>query len=315
MSSLHLASRALSVLLVLTATAAVESVGEEAPPAPTMGEVLAKSEPADWRALDPAQSLYLELPGGRVVIALAPEFAPRHAANIKSLVEERFFDGLAVVRSQENYVVQWGDPAEKPEDRRPMRKARSSLPPEFDSALDKDLPFTYLEDPDSYAPRVGFAHGLPAAVDPEKGRLWLAHCYGMVGVGRDLAPDSGSGAELYVVIGHSPRHLDRNVTLVGRVVEGMEHLSTLPRGTGNLGFYEDPKEHVAIRSIRLGSELPESERARLELLRTDTAAFRALIASRRSRSESWFVEPTGRIGLCNVPLPVRPTKTGSASGD
>ena len=63
---------------------------------------------------------------------------------------------------------------------------------------------------------------------------------------------------------------------------------------------------MPIVSVRLGSELPEPQRAQLELLRTDTQTFRDLIAVRRVRTESWFVEPTGRIGLCNVPLPVRP---------
>ena len=109
-----------------------------------------------------------------------------------------------------------------------------------------------------------------------------------------------------MVTGHSPRHLDRNVTLAGRVVEGMEHLTTLPRGTGNLGFYEDPSEYVPIESIRLGSDLPEAERAHLEILRTDTRTFHDLVKARRSRLDPWFVEPTGRISLCNVPIPVRP---------
>jgi peptidylprolyl isomerase len=281
------------------------ALAEEAPP-PTMNSVLAASTESDWVALDPAETLYLELPQGRVVMVLAPEFAPRHVANIKALVAERFFDGLAVTRSQENYVVQWGDPAGEGEERRAIRKAKSSLAPEFDGALDPELPVTLLDDPDAYAPAVGFSHGFPVAFDPEAKRIWLAHCYGMLGVGRDVAPDSGSGAELYVVIGHSPRHLDRNVTLVGRVVDGMEHLSTLPRGTGPLGFYEDESEHVPITSIRLGSELPEGERVELEVMRTDTETFENLIAARRTRTESWFVEPTGRVGLCNVPLPVRP---------
>ena len=135
--------------------------------------------------------------------------------------------------------------------------------------------------------------------------MWLTHCYGMVGVGRDVALDSGNGGELYVVIGHAPRHLDLNVTLVGRVVQGIEVLSTLPRGTGPLGFYEDPEQFVEIESMRLGSDIPEAEWQDLEILRTDTPTFEALIESRRNRHESWFASPTGRIGLCNVPLPVR----------
>ena len=72
---------------------------------------------------------------------------------------------------------------------------------------------------------VGFVDGFPVALDPGLGRAWLVHCYGMVGAGRDNDVDSGGGAELYAVIGQAPRHLDRNVTLLGRVVSGMELLS------------------------------------------------------------------------------------------
>ncbi len=292
-------------MLIVGLLAAVVAKSEEAQPPLTMGSVLEASEASDWRAIDPSLTLYLQIAGGRIVMELAPDFAPRHVENIQKLVRERFFDGLAITRSQENYVVQWGDPAAEGEARRPIRTAESALEPEFDLALAGSGLLTRLDDPDAYASDVGFAHGLPVGVDNATQRMWPAHCYGMLGVGRDVSPSSGSGAELYVVIGHSPRHLDRNVTLVGRVVQGMEHLSTLPRGTGGLGFYEDPGEHVAIESIRLGSELPKSERAQLETLRTDTQTFRDLIAARRTRTESWFAHSTGRIGLCNVPLPVR----------
>ena len=127
----------------------------------------------------------------------------------------------------------------------------------------------------------------------------------MLGVGRGNAEDSGSGAELYVVTGHAPRHLDRNVTLAGRVVHGIEHLSSLPRGTGPLGFYEEESQYVPIRRIRLGSDLAEDEQLRLELLQTNTATFEQLVDARRYRREAWFADPTGRIGLCHVPLPVR----------
>jgi peptidylprolyl isomerase len=162
---------------------------------------------------------------------------------------------------------------------------------------------TRLQDPDSYAREVGFAGGFPVA--GQYGRTWLAHCYGMIGAGRGDTADSGSGAELYVVIGQAPRHLDRNVTLVGRVLQGMEILSVMPRGTGPLGFYEAPTERTIIRSVRLGSDLPEDERVNLETLRTDSDTFRDVIDSRRTRRESWFLQPTGRINVCNVPLPVR----------
>ena len=133
----------------------------------------------------------------------------------------------------------------------------------------------------------------------------MAHCYGMVGAGRADPPESGPGSELYAVIGQSPRHLDRNVALVGRVVQGIELLSSLPRGTGTIGFYTEPSQYIPIGSIRLAADLPGPERIPLEVLRTESATFRQVIASRRTRRESWFVEPTGKINVCNVPLPVR----------
>ncbi len=215
---------------------------------------------------------------------------------------------------QDNYVAQWADPnAEKPELARKIQHAHKTLPAEFDRALNPKLPFTQLPDRDVYAPEVGFSGGFPVARDPHTGKMWLVHCYGMVGAGRDNAPDSGGGTELYVVIGHAPRHLDRNVTLLGRVVQGMELLSGLPRGTGALGFYEKPEQNVPIKSIRVAADVPKQERSDVEILRTDTATFRNLIEARRNRREDWFQVQAGHIEIGNVPVPMR-IMTPSASG-
>ncbi len=276
------------------------------PKGPVMAEVLAAAKPGDWRALDPENTLYMDLASGRVIIELAPAFAPQHVANVKALAREKYYDGLAVVRVQDNYVVQWADPnAEKPELARKIQHAHKNLPAEFERALDPALPFTPLPDADVYAAEVGFSDGFPVARDPHSGRMWLVHCYGMVGAGRDNAPDSGGGTELYAVIGHAPRQLDRNVTLLGRVVQGIELLSALPRGTGAMGFYEKPEQHVPIKSIRVAADVPEAERTPLEILRTDTETFRQLIESRRNRREEWFQFAAGRIEIGNVPVPMR----------
>jgi peptidylprolyl isomerase len=266
-----------------------------------MAAVLAASSPADWRPLDPDNTLYVELPGGRVVIEMTPRFAPLHVANIKTLARARYFDGLAIIRVQDNYVVQWGDP----ENRHPLPPGIGRVEPEFDAATPAQMPFTRLPDGDVYAPEVGFSDGFPAARSPTLHRTWLAHCYGMVGVGRDLDVRSGSGAELYVVIGHAPRHLDRNVALVGRVVKGMELLSGLPRGGAEMGFYAKTEATVPIKSIRVAADVPAAQRSNLEVIRTDSAAFTALIESRRNRPEDFFQVPAGHIELCNVPLAVR----------
>jgi peptidylprolyl isomerase len=271
---------------------------------PTMAAVLAAAKSTDWRPLALEDTLYLELPIGRVVIELAPAFAPRHVENIKALVREGYFDGLAILRSQDNYVVQWGDPnAEQKDRQRPIRKAQRTLKAEF--TVPAGMPFTPLPDPDGYAPEVGFSNGFPVGRDRKTGRAWLAHCYGMVGAGRDNDPDSGGGTELYAVIGHAPRHLDRNVTLLGRVVQGIELLSTLPRGTAALGFYEKSEQRLPIRQVRLAVDVPERERTTLEILRTDTPTFAALVEARRNRREEWFRYAAGYIELCNVPLVVR----------
>ncbi|HZF25832.1 MAG TPA: peptidylprolyl isomerase [Steroidobacteraceae bacterium] len=268
---------------------------------PTLADVLAASTASDWRGLDPENTLYLELATGRVVIELAPAFAPNHVVNIKALVREHYFDGLAIVRSQDNYVVQWADA----DSNRPIGNARKTLPAEF-TVTRPDIPFTRLPDADGYAPQVGFSNGFCAARDPKSGAAWLAHCYGMVGAGRDNDINSGGGTELYVVIGNAPRHLDRNVTLVGRVLQGMELLSTLPRGSLPMGYYEKPEQRVAIKSIRVAADVPAGERSALQVIRTDTKTFTDLVESRRNRREEWFHVAAGYVELCNVPLVVRP---------
>jgi len=275
-----------------------------------MQEVLAASSPADWRPLDPDNTLYVELPRGRVVIELAPGFAPLHVANIKALTRARYFDGLSILRVQDNYVAQWGDP----DNRHPLPPGMDKTAPEFDSPLPAPIPFTRLPDGDVYAPEVGFSDGFPTARAPALHRTWLAHCYAMVGVGRDLDVQSGSGAELYVVIGHAPRHLDRNVALVGRVMKGMELLSSLPRGSGDLGFYTKSEAPTPIKSIRIAADLPESQRSPLEVIRTGSPTFVALIESRRNRPEDFFKVQAGHIDVCNVPIAVRERQPAARNG-
>jgi peptidylprolyl isomerase len=258
------------------------------------------SHDADWRTLDPDNTLYMELPSGRVVIELAPQFAPKHVENIRALVRARYFDEQRIIRAQDNFVVQWGDASIA----RPLGEAKATLPGEFTrSAI--GLPFTPLPDKDTYAPQTGFSDGFPAARESARGQAWAVHCYGAIGVGRDTSADSGGGAELYAVIGHAPRQLDRNVTIVGRVVHGMELLSALPRGTGEAGFYERPEEYTVIKSVRLASELPESKRWILQALRTDSKEFLEHVESRRNRRDEWYKVRANAIDVCNVPLPVR----------
>jgi peptidylprolyl isomerase len=294
-----------NLVLFLQFAIAGETQKEKSMAPLTMANVMASAQDSDWRTPSPENVLYVELRGGRVIIELAPEFAPQHVANVKALAREKYWDGLKVVRVQDNYVVQWADPkAENPQKKKKIKAAKETLAPEFDQAILSEV-FTALPDRDVYSPEVGFVNGFPAAKDIQSKKMWLAHCYGAVGAGRNNSIDSGGGSELYVVIGHAPRHLDRNVTLIGRVIQGMELLSSLKRGTGPLGFYEKPNEQVPLLKIRIAADVPEKQRTEFQVLRTDSETFKNLIKSRRHRKEEWFHEPTGKIDLCNVPIPVR----------
>lgn len=269
-------------------------------------EIIDAAPASAWRTPDPSNLLYMELAGGRAIIELAPGFAPEHVANIKALAKGDFWNGLSVYRVQDNFVSQFGDPDADDENKRKAYPAgaKDKLPAEFTRDA-KNVAFDRLPDVDGWAPESGFADGFPVARDPKTGRMWMTHCYGMVGAGRSNPPDSSIGAELYVVIGQAPRALDRQLTAVGRVVQGMELLSSFPRGPAPMGFYEDASKRTTIRSITLASDVPEAQRTPIQLLRTDSAAFRDATEARRNRVDDFYTIPAGHIDLCLVPLPSR----------
>src|ERR1700712_1500407 len=62
------------------------------------------------RALDPQNTLYMDLPYGRVVIELRPDLAPKHVARIKELVRQHFYDGTPFHRVIDGFMAQTGDP-------------------------------------------------------------------------------------------------------------------------------------------------------------------------------------------------------------
>ena len=301
----RLALAALALLAAGSAGAAPAKPEKELPPKPSLAEVLKASKPGDWRALDPDNTLYMDLPTGRVVIELAPSFAPATAANIRALVREKYFDDLFIIRSQDGFVVQWGDPDE--ENPKPF-KAAKTVKAEFTAPIKSAGSFTRLKDGDVYAPQVGHVEGFPAARDPASGQTWLVHCPAMIGVARDTGSDTGNGSQLYVVTGHAPRHLDRNITVVGRVVQGMPLLSVQPRGTGAAGFYEKPEQRMPLKLVRMAADVPEAERSRLEVMRTDSATYQAVVEAQRNRGGPWTKVAAGRIDLCNAPIPVREQK-------
>ena len=307
---MRLTTAAACCLVLATSVSCVPQRPERWRPVPVQGakepsEVIAQSTPADWMPIRDEDLLVMDLADrSRIIIQLAPDFAPVHVANIRAFARGGWWNDATIYRVQDNYVVQWGNgDAEVP---LPAGVVRTP-PAEYDRDYGLAGPVRPHLAPDSYAPYVGYWNGWPVAWDDREGRAWLPHCYATVGVGRDLAPDTGTGGELYAVIGHAPRHLDRNIANVGRVIEGMGALAARPRGTGNLGFYEAERGErpIPIRSIRIASDMPEAERPRFETMSTDSEAFGRYLTGRANRGGTFFNRPAGGVDICNAPVPVR----------
>lgn len=335
-------------LLLAATLLAAPALAAQPAAAPSPGEIVAAADAKDWVAIPQEDLLVMDLApradGGarRVIIQLVPEpFSRPWVANIRTLAKARWWDGLAIVRAQDNYVVQWGDPdGEDKGKAKPLPELKPTAEAEYISPATAlttqawtnlgraplDEVFAPIRSTttgeqsfniaDPFASAYAFVGGFPAALGRTASPLgskgsfaaasaWPIHCYGAVGVARGLSPDAGTGAELYTVMGHAPRHLDRNIAVVGRVIEGIEHLSTLPRGTEALGFYATPAERTPIASIRLVSELPEAEQPKLEYLSTESDTFARYAHARANREDDFFIAPAGGADVCNIPVPVR----------
>ena len=335
------ATFAAPLALTLSAPVFAQNAEEEAAPSPN--EIVDAAPADDWIPI-PAEDLLVmtlapdaEGNARKVIIQLMPApFSQGWTKNIRTLARAGWYDDITVNRVQDNYVVQWGDPnydnpeAEGvakplPEGLQVMEESEYDISPfnplieeklaeQFDKRIEnrlngtshyEDLESSMMHDP--YARQNMLAEGWPIALDHNDVSAWPVHCYGMVGVGRNYSPDTGSGAELYTVIGHAPRHLDRNIALVGRVIEGMEHLSSLPRGSGALGFYTEGEagKRTPIMSVRVASDLPEAEQPAFEYLSTEGETFARYADARANRRDPFFIVPAGGADICNIPVPIR----------
>ena len=264
---------------------------------------MAKAPASAWRTIPAEDLLVIDYEGGgRTIVQLAPAFAPVHVANIRALAGAGYWKNASVYRVQDNYVAQWGTN----DDKAALPAGVVKRPPAEYTRPARGLairPFAYA---DSYAWKVGHAQGWPVALYRD-GTASLTHCYGIVGVGRDLAPDTGMGGELYAVIGHAPRPLDRNIAIVGRVIEGIENLSALPRGTETLGFYKEGTVAKRIAGVALASALPPSERPSFQYMTETSPSFASYIQVRANRKDDFYQVPAGGLDICNAPVPVRRT--------
>ena len=324
--------------VVVLAFFAAPAFAQDKAPAmyPSPGEIVESASVSEWVSIAPSDILVMELApdaNGKarsvIIQLMPPPFSQGWVGNIRKLAAAHWGDakaeetdakplpeGLAVIpeteyvsdannlaagSSQQFVIAQAGNAVEKAVQ---MAAEAKYIAEHIGVPNHSDIFQEYIGPKvDGYSEYAGFANGWPFASDFKN--IWPVHCYGAVGVGRGFSPDTGSGAELYTVIGHAPRHLDRNIAVVGRVMEGMEYLSSLPRGTGPLGFYETEEERVPIRSIRLASALPKNQRPQFEYLSTDSETFARYADARANRRDPFFIKPADGADICNIPVPIR----------
>lgn len=287
----------ISIVAALAALTAAPAFADALEGKASPSEILAAASDADWRTLDQENLLYIELERGTVIVDLSPQLAQGHVAQIKALAREGFYDGLSFYRVIDGFVAQGGDVFEK----REVKTAKKTLKAEFDEPLTKAIDFDAVADKDGYAAKAGFVASLPAGSDGES--IWHLHCTGAMAMARGNEKDS-AGTEFYITL-QPQRYLDRNLTVFGRVVEGMQFLQALRRVTPAEKEGDDLGE--TILSIRVGADLPKKEQRPLQILRSGTKIFRQYVESRRNRPEAFFYYRPNHVDICAIPVPVRAT--------
>ncbi len=269
----------------------------------TPSSIIAAAIKNDWRDLDGENTLYLNLTRGTVVIELLPDLAPNHVSNTKSLIRQGIFDGSQFYRVLDGFVAQGGPEIESADDRQPLTEGAYSIAQEL--TYQGPLPEQYIafDWSDPYADETGFIKGFAVGRDAGSKELWQLHCYGALGMGRTNDLNSG-GTELYIVNGPAQRYLDRNVTVFGRVVAGMEHIQALKRSAG-LNGPVDLTGYNIIESIQVAADMADTELIDIQIMKTESVTFKKLLAARKNRAGEWFVHQHNYISACGVPVPVR----------
>lgn len=260
-------------------------------------EILTATTAEDWRTIPPEETLVIELERGKVTVALSPALAPKHVEQVKKLAREGFYDGLSFYRVIDGFVAQGGDPFGE----KKIRKAKKKMKAEFEQTLREGASFASLPDADGFAPEVGFIAGLPTGYDNKTGTYWHLHCAGAFAFGREDGRDTAS-TEFYIAL-QPQRYLDRNMSVFGRVIDGMEHLQMLRRVNPPESKDADIGEKIV--SFRVAADIPEAERETWEILDSARPAFAEYAEARRNRPEAFFHFRASHLDVCQMPVPVR----------
>lgn len=291
----------LALGVFLSATVAFAADGPPPPP------------PEAWRTVAAENLVLIDTKYGQIAVELAPTFAPRHVERLRALIRAHFYDGLAFYRVIDGFVAQGGigegtaSTKDHPDAAKDLAKTWPPLKAEFDRDFAPAPVFTPLGNADLLADEVGFEDGFPVGRAPAEKKEWLIHCPGTFAFARDNEPDTAS-TEFYIVIGHAPRRLDRDLTAFGRVLSGQQYLQKLERGDPEVdsGVIADVAKRDLILSMRLASDVPAAERPVFQVLRTESKSFADAVEARRHpTSPFYFRKPPPVLDICGVPVPVK----------
>lgn len=253
----------------------------------------------DFRSPDPANILVMDTSEGRIVIELAPHFAPKHVAQVKRLVADGFYNDKSFYRVIEGFVAQGGYENDE------LNKT-PALAIEADFSM-QGVAYTAVQENDLFAPFTAFSQGFAMAMNADKSRGWLTHCPGVVALARGNEPDTGT-SDFYIVIGQAPRYLDRIMTVFGRVIDGMDVVQRIRRGkSSENGIIKERAQRTLIERVQLMASMAKAERPTLELERTHGEAFEKKLQSRKHRQHPFFFKkPPPVLDVCQIPLSTRP---------
>ncbi len=160
--------------------------------------------------------MILKLKDGNVKIELFPDIAPKHVERIKTLANEGKYDNVVFHRVIEGFMAQTGDVqfGNSSSDKFDLGRAGTG-----GSSL-ADLPAEFSDIPH------------------EKGVLSMAR-----------SSDPNSGNSQFFICFESAPHLDRNYTVFGKVVEGIEFVDMIKRGEGSSGAVSNPDKIISFKSL------------------------------------------------------------------
>lgn len=247
----------------------------------------------EWRPVDPERLFIFDTNKGRILIEAFPEVAPNHVAHFQAIIRSGDYDGTSFHRVIDTFMAQGGDIF--------ALKGRESGQPnvkgEFTFRRDvAKMPLEATIGPEDSA-KHGYYHGVPIQTQPSffaemsvDGLVEssIPHCASIVSTARTSDPDSANG-QFFLMRGYSP-HLDRLYSSWGRVIEGQDVVMSIKTGSEqNNGSVTNPD---ILTSAKIAADLPEAERPKAYVLRTDSDTFRAAL------------ETKGEVNICDLdPVP------------